>query len=42
LARIDGLPLLIERPQAESVSADETPKFGMCGMLRPLDLPARV
>ncbi len=41
-ARIDGLPSLIEKPQAEHVGADETPKFGMCGMLRPLDLPTRV
>jgi mannose-6-phosphate isomerase-like protein (cupin superfamily) len=42
LARIDGLPSLLETPQAERVGADEQPKFGMCGVLRPLDVPARV
>ena len=41
-ARIDGLPSLIDRPQAERVGAEETPKFGMCGVLRPLDVPAQV
>jgi mannose-6-phosphate isomerase-like protein (cupin superfamily) len=42
LARIDGLPSLLETPQAERVGAQEQPKFGMCGVLRPLDVPARV
>jgi len=41
-ARIDGLPSLIETPQAEQVGAAEQPKLGMCGVLRPLDLPAPV
>lgn len=41
-ARIDGLPSLIETPQAERVGAEDQPKFGMCGVLRPLDVPAQV
>ena len=41
-ARIDGLPSLIETPQAERIGVDEQPKFGMCGVLRPLDVPAQV
>lgn len=41
-ARIDGLPSLISTPQAERVVAAEQPRFGMCGVLRPLDLPAHV
>lgn len=41
-ARIDGLPSLIEAPQAERVGAEDQPKFGMCGMLRPLDVPVQV
>lgn len=41
-ARIDGLPSLIETPLAERVGAEEQPKFGMCGVLRPLDVPAQV
>jgi hypothetical protein len=42
LARIDGLPSLIETPQAERVGAEASPKWGMCGVLRPLDVPAQV
>jgi mannose-6-phosphate isomerase-like protein (cupin superfamily) len=41
-ARIDGLPALVGAPQAERVGAEENPKFGMCGVLRPLDVPAQV
>lgn len=42
LARIDGLPSLIETPQAERVGAEANPKWGMCGVLRPLDVPTQV
>ncbi|NWG22857.1 MAG: cupin domain-containing protein [Pseudorhodoplanes sp.] len=42
LARIDGLPSLIAAPQAERVGAQADPKWGMCGVLRPLDVPAQV
>jgi len=42
LARIDGLPSPGETPQAERVGAEEIPKFGMCGLLRPFDVPVTV
>jgi hypothetical protein len=42
LARIDGLPSPSETPQAARVSAEEIPKFGMCGLLRPIDVPVTV
>ena len=42
LARIDGLPSPSETPQAARVGAEEIPKFGMCGLLRPLDVPVTV
>jgi hypothetical protein len=42
LARIDGLPSLQGAPQASRVGAEATPKYGMCGILRPLDLSVPV
>jgi mannose-6-phosphate isomerase-like protein (cupin superfamily) len=42
LARIDGLPMLSETPQAARVGCEEMPRLGMCGLLRPLDVPITV
>ncbi len=42
LTRIDGLPMPSETPQAAQVGCEEMPKLGMCGLLRPLDLPVTV
>jgi mannose-6-phosphate isomerase-like protein (cupin superfamily) len=43
LARIDGLPSLTGSPQATAVGPEPGgPKLGMCGLLRPLDIPTAV
>jgi mannose-6-phosphate isomerase-like protein (cupin superfamily) len=43
LTRIDGLPSLSGSPEATAVGPEPgAPKLGMCGLLRPLDVPTAV
>jgi hypothetical protein len=34
--------MLSETPHAACVGSEEIPKLGMCGLLRPLDVPVTV
>jgi mannose-6-phosphate isomerase-like protein (cupin superfamily) len=42
LARIDGLPAHPDGAEATAIKPEPGEKLGMCGLLRPLDVPAAV
>jgi mannose-6-phosphate isomerase-like protein (cupin superfamily) len=42
LARIDSLPVQAGRVEATSIKSELSEKLGMCGLLRPLEIPSAV